>query len=145
MAIEPDAVASAMDRWQPVAADPELRLPPSGGRPGMVPPGEDLDLAIGWERFEKLILAVASRALAIRGIKFRRYGVQGQSQHGIDLAGRDADGHFVVIQCKDYREFTAKNLRSAVEAFTGGNRPFDARHLIVASLNQGSSPPLKGA
>ncbi|MFB6576091.1 restriction endonuclease [Streptomyces sp. NPDC056402] len=99
----------------------------------MAPPGEDLDLAIGWDRFEKLILAVASRVLAFRGIKFRRYGVQGQSQHGIDLAGRDADGHFVVIQCKDYREFTATNLRSAVETFTSGKRPFNARHLIVAT------------
>ena len=47
----------------------------------------DLDLRLGWDRFEKLILAVVRRALGLRGIKFRRYGVQGQAQHGIDLVG----------------------------------------------------------
>lgn len=80
-----------------------------------------------------MMLDVASRVLAIRGVKFRRYGVQGQVQHGIDLAGGDPEGQYVVVQCKDYREFTAGNLRSAVETFTSGNRPFGARHLIVAT------------
>lgn len=94
---------ATVDRWQPISGDPDLGHPPSAGAPGERPPGEDLDLAIGWDRFEKLILAVSSRVLAIRGIKFRRYGVQGQAQHGIDLAGRDVDGRFVVVQCKDYQ------------------------------------------
>ncbi|MFE7512669.1 hypothetical protein ACFU8I_15845 [Streptomyces sp. NPDC057540] len=51
----------------------------------------------------------------------------------IDLAGRDAEGRFVVVQCKDYREFTAGDLRKAVETFTSGRRPFNADHLIVAT------------
>ncbi|MET9433922.1 restriction endonuclease [Streptomyces sp. NPDC006551] len=90
-------------------------------------------MAIGWDRFEKLMLAVAGRVLAIRGVRFRRYGVQGQAQHGIDLAGRDPEGQFVVVQCKDYQEFTAGQLRAAVRTFTSGDRPFGARHLIVAT------------
>ncbi|MFG2775497.1 hypothetical protein [Streptomyces sp. NPDC048350] len=131
----PQAVGddAAVDRWLPVSGDPDLGHPPSAGASGMRPPGENLDLAIGWDRFEKLMLAVSSRVLAIREIKFRRYGVQGQVQHGIDLAGRDVDGRFVVVQCKDYREFTTGDLRKAVETFTGGRRPFGAGHLIIAT------------
>ncbi|MGW8597602.1 hypothetical protein ACWGLB_01560 [Streptomyces sp. NPDC055893] len=130
---QPPADDTAADRWLPVAADPDLGYPPSAGTPGNRPPGEDLDLAIGWDRFEKLMLAVSSHVLAFRGIKFRRYGVQGQVQHGIDLAGRDVEGRFVVVQCKDYQEFTAGDLRKAVETFASGRRPFDAGHLIVAT------------
>ncbi|MFH9728152.1 hypothetical protein ACH4M4_35075 [Streptomyces sp. NPDC017254] len=130
---QPPADDTAADRWLPVAADPDLGYPPSAGTPGNRPPGEDLDLAIGWDRFEKLMLAVSSHVLAFRGIKFRRYGVQGQVQHGIDLAGRDVEGRFVVVQCKDHQEFTAGDLRKAVETFASGRRPFDAGHLIVAT------------
>ncbi|MFC9394595.1 hypothetical protein ACFTWS_15765 [Streptomyces sp. NPDC057027] len=129
----PAAHDTVADRWLSVAADPDLGHPPSAGVPGNRPLGEDLDLAMGWDRFEKLMLAVSSHVLAIRGIRFRRYGVQGQVQHGIDLAGRDVEGRFVVVQCKDYREFTAGDLRKAVETFTSGRRPFNAGHLIVAT------------
>jgi Restriction endonuclease len=93
----------------------------------------DLDLRLGWDRFEKLILAVVRRALGLRGIKFRRYGVQGQAQHGIDLAGREPDGQYTVIQCKDYQSLTASQLRRAVETFATGRRPFEAHQLIVAT------------
>lgn len=43
------------------------------------------------------------------------------------------DGRFVVVQCKDYQEFTAGDLRKVVETFTGGRRPFGAGHLIIAT------------
>ncbi|MFI8372036.1 hypothetical protein [Streptomyces sp. NPDC085466] len=129
----PTAPASGMARWQSLLDDQELRLPPPGGIPGTRPPGADLDLSIGWDQFEKLVLAVADRVLAIRGIKFRRYGVQGQGQHGIDLAGRDPDGTYVVVQCKDYKTFTVGHLRAAVDKFATGDRPFGARHLIIAT------------
>jgi hypothetical protein len=79
------------------------------------------------------MLAVSRRALGLRGIKFRRYGVQGQAQHGIDLAGREPDGRYTVVQCKDYQDFTANDLRAAVETFTSGRRPFSAYRLIVAT------------
>ncbi|WP_344949142.1 hypothetical protein [Actinomadura miaoliensis] len=123
----------AQDSWITYVADPNLRIPPEPGRPGNKPAGEDLDLKIGWERFEKLVLAVSRRVLGLRGIKFRRYGVRGQTQHGIDLAGRELDGRHTVIQCKDYQEFTAGDLRAAVEKFADGERPFDAYRLIIAT------------
>lgn len=123
----------AEDPWQPCSGDANLSLPPTPGSPGNTPPGEDLNLRIGWERFEKLILAVSRSARGLRGIKFRRYGVQGQAQHGIDLAGREPDGSYTVIQCKDYQEFTTGDLRNAVTKFTTGKRPFDAHRFIVAT------------
>ncbi|WP_326920442.1 hypothetical protein [Actinophytocola sp.] len=99
----------------------------------MRPAGEDLDLSIGWDRFEKLMLAVSRRVLGLRGIKVRRYGVRGQAQHGIDLAGREPDGRYTVIQCKDYQSFIAADLRNAITTFTKGRRPFAAYRFIVAT------------
>lgn len=119
--------------WVSVALDAALALPLEPVGPGMRPAGDDLDLRIGWDRFEKLVLAVSERALGLRGIKVRRYGVQGQAQHGIDLAGREPDGRFSVIQCKDYQSFGASDLRHAVETFTQGRRPFEAYRFIVAT------------
>ncbi|MEU2977757.1 hypothetical protein ABZ678_12295 [Streptomyces hirsutus] len=123
----------AADAWAPYQSDPNLRTPPGLGAPGRTPSGEDLDLHIGWDRFEKLMLAVSRRALGLRGVRFRRYGVQGQKQHGIDLAGRRPDGVYTVVQCKDYNKFTAGDLRKAVEKFASGSRPFGAPRLIVAT------------
>jgi hypothetical protein len=65
-------------------------------------------------------------------IRFRRYGVSGQAQHGTDLAGRRPDGGYTIVQCKEYETFTPADLRTAVERFAEGKRPFRARHLIVA-------------
>jgi hypothetical protein len=73
------------DPWVSCALDHNLRTPPSPGTPGNVPPGEDLALNIGWDRFEKLVLAIGQRVLGLRGVKFRRYGVEGQAQHGLTL------------------------------------------------------------
>ncbi|MFG2815521.1 hypothetical protein [Streptomyces sp. NPDC048410] len=123
----------AANAWAPYQSDSNLRTPPGPGTSGRVPPGEGLDLHIGWDRFEKLMLAVSRRALGLRGVRFRRYGVQGQKQHGIDLAGRRPDGVYTVVQCKDYKTFTARHLRNAVEKFTSGKRPFGAPRLIVAT------------
>ncbi|WP_327009774.1 hypothetical protein OHA72_22600 [Dactylosporangium sp. NBC_01737] len=79
------------------------------------------------------MLDLVQRVLGLRGVRFRRYGRLGQKQHGIDLAGRDPDGAYVVVQCKDYKSFTKADLQRAVAAFTSGRRPFDATHLIVAT------------
>ena len=121
------------DPWVSCALDHNLRTPPSPGTPGNVPPGEDLALNIGWDRFEKLVLAIGQRVLGLRGVKFRRYGVEGQTQHGIDLAGREPDGRYTVIQCKDVQAFSATGLRAAVEKFARGRRPFDAYQLIIVT------------
>ncbi|MEU4849641.1 restriction endonuclease [Streptomyces gilvosporeus] len=123
---EPDAA------WQDYMQDPVLKTSAEPGTTGNVPPGEDLNLHIGWDRFEKLLLAVCRSGLGLHRIRFRRYGVQGQSQHGIDLAGRGPDGT-TVVQCKDYQQFTPAVLRAAVEKFATGRRPFGAKHLIIAT------------
>jgi hypothetical protein len=99
----------------------------------MSPAGEDLDLSMGWDRFEQLVLALSKRVLGARDVKFRRYGTQGQAQHGIDLAGRDPDGSYIVVQCKEYSRLTAADLRAAVETFAEGPRPFDARAFVVVT------------
>jgi len=110
-----------------------LSTPPTPGGPGNCPPGGDLDLHVGWDRFEKLILDLVQRVLGLRGVQFRRYGTLGQKQHGIDLAGRDPEGVFLVVQCKDYRSFTKADLHKAVAKFTSSRRPFDATHLIMVT------------
>ncbi len=119
--------------WVTVAEDAGLASPVEPGTPAMRPAGEDLDLSIGWDPFEKLVLAVSRSVLGLRGVKVRRYGVQGQAQHGIDLAGREPDGRYTVIQCKDYQSFTAADLRGAVETFAQGRRLFGAYRFIVAT------------
>jgi hypothetical protein len=128
-AAEPDSPGI----WEWCDLDPNLQAPPSTGGPGAMPLSEDLVLNIGWDRFEKLALAIAKGVVGLRGVKFRRYGVEGQAQHGIDLAGREPDGRYTVIQCKDARVFTARALRAAVEKFADGRRPFDAHQLIVVT------------
>ena len=118
--------------WRSISADPVLSRPPAPGSPGNVPPGNNLRLDIGWDRFEQLLVFVAQGVLGLNRVRFRRYGVSGQAQHGIDLAGRSPDGGYVVVQCKEYDTFTPADLRAAVEKFAQGKRPFAAKHLIVA-------------
>jgi hypothetical protein len=118
--------------WRSIFSDPVLARPPAPGSPGNVPPGDDLRLDIGWDRFEQLLVFVAQGVLGLNRVRFRRYGVSGQAQHGIDLAGRRTDGAHTVVQCKQYDTFTPADLRAAVDKFTKGKRPFGAKHLIVA-------------
>jgi hypothetical protein len=118
--------------WRSILSDPVLSRPPTPGRPGNVPSGADLRLDIGWDRFEQLLVFVAQGVLGLNQLRFRRYGVSGQAQHGIDLAGRGPDGAYTVVQCKEYETFTPAKLRAAVEKFTTSKRPFGAKHLIIA-------------
>lgn len=129
--------------WQSISSDPLLSHPPRQGSPGRVPAGDDLSLAIGWDRFEQLLVAVAPGVEGLSEIQFRRYGVRGQAQGGIDLAGRRSDGSYIVVQCKDYQNFTAANLDAAVETFATGRRPFGARRFIVAVSTQTSTTQLE--
>lgn len=121
-----------LEPWKSIFDDPLLSRPPSAGTPGNVPPGDNLRLDIGWNRFEQLLVFVAQGVLGLHQIRFRRYGVGGQPQHGIDLAGRRPTGAYTVVQCKEYDVFGQKDLRAAVETFAKGKRPFGAKHLIVA-------------
>lgn len=60
--------------WRSVAADPVLSRPPTPGSPGSVPPGDDLRLDIGWDRFEQLLVFVARDILGLGQVRFRRAG-----------------------------------------------------------------------
>ncbi|MFI5541920.1 hypothetical protein ACIA5H_36700 [Nocardia sp. NPDC051900] len=130
--------------WQRISADSILARPPSTGVSGDVGAGRELRLDIGWDRFEQLLVSVAQGIIGLDQMRFRRYGVGGQKQHGIDLAGRHPDtGDYTVVQCKDYRRFTVTNLRAAVRTFTSGKRPFGARHLIVAVSTSAATTQLE--
>jgi hypothetical protein len=118
--------------WDLVSADPVLSRPPVPGSPGNVSAGQDLRLDMGWDRFEQLMTSVAQDILGLDQVQFRRYGTSGQAQHGIDLAGRNADGTHTVVQCKEYETFAPTDLRAAVTTFVNGKRPFAAKHFIVA-------------
>jgi hypothetical protein len=100
--------------WRSISADPVLSRPPTPGSSGNVPVGDDLRLDIGWDRFEQLLVFVAQGVLGLNQVRFRRYGVSGQAQYGIDLAGRGSDGGYTVVQCKEYDIFTPADLRAAV-------------------------------
>jgi hypothetical protein len=118
--------------WDLVSADAFLSRPPVPGSPGNVSAGQDLRLDIGWDWFEQLMTSVAQDILGLNQVQFRRYGTSGQAQHGIDLAGRGADGAYTVVQCKEYETFTPTHLRAAVTTFVSGKRPFASKHFIVA-------------
>ncbi len=118
--------------WSLARTDPVLGAEPTAGTPGMQPSGADLDLRMGWDRFEQLLHAVARDIDGLREISFLRYGTPGQAQHGIDIVGRRPDGGFAIIQCKEYQTFTVANLAKAVGAFADGARPFSATEFIVA-------------
>lgn len=119
--------------WMRSSSDPALSGAVQPGSPARTHAGADLDLHMGWDRFEKLVLLLSQSILGLRGVQMRRYGVVGQSQHGIDLAGREADHRYTVIQCKEYQNFEPSDLRVAVEKFASGIRPFDAYRFIVAT------------
>ncbi|MFI6396588.1 hypothetical protein ACIBED_00565 [Rhodococcus coprophilus] len=110
----------------------------------MRPKGSDLDLGIGWENFEKLMLAVSRNLLALEGIELRRYGTAGQEQHGIDIAGREPDGRYSVVQCKDYRSLTPAKLKRAIEKFIKARAelPFTPYRFVVATSFPGDPTQL---
>lgn len=105
----------AEQAWSSISSDPVLSRPPTPGSPANVPAGDDLRLDIGWDRFEQLLVFVAHHVLGLNTVRFRRYGVGGQAQHGIDLAGRGPDGGYTVVQCKEYDTFMPSDLRAAVK------------------------------
>lgn len=145
MTTEADAGQPVDPTWIPSSADAGLAGPIAPGSPGRTHTGGNLDLHMGWDRFEKLILALSRSMLGLRGIDMRRYGVPGQAQHGIDLAGREPDNRYTVIQCKEYQDFSAADLREAVEKFANGIRPYDAYRFIVATSHSTQSTQVADA
>ncbi|WP_298797044.1 hypothetical protein [uncultured Pseudonocardia sp.] len=107
----------------------------SNRRPLIVAPRlERLPLhELPWERYEALLRRIAQDDRGLRNV--RLYGVRGQSQYGIDIAGQAADGTGEAIQTKRYQTFTAADLTAAVDKFIAHRAeiPFPVARLFVAA------------
>lgn len=86
-----------------------------------------------WEQYELLLRRLAQDERGLRNV--RLYGVRGQSQYGIDLAGQAADGTGEAIQSKRYQSFTPADLTAAVDKFITHRAeiPFPVGRLFVAA------------
>jgi hypothetical protein len=74
---------------------------------------------ITWENFEKLCLRLARVQGDVDGC--RPYGVQGDTQEGIDFyARRIGSDRYTVYQCKNEKNFTPQKIRDAVSRFLVG-------------------------
>lgn len=106
---------------------PDLYSPPE--RIGVSLPVSPRPLALpldelNWEAFERLCLRVAAQDPDARHAKL--YGRRGQKQHGIDIYVRCASGKYHVWQAKRYQDYTANDVRNAVEEFKKGKWIKDA-------------------
>jgi len=89
---------------------------------------------LSWENFERLCVRLASRGNDVAD--YRRYGVHGQDQQGIDLfVRRRSDGYHDSWQCKRYEEFDPSDIQKAVDKFLGGDWASRTRvfHLVVST------------
>ena len=75
-----------------------------------------------WESLETLLRKIAYDVEGLRHIQI--YGVQGQSQHGIDMVGVVADNRRHAIQGKRYAELTKADLTAAVAKFVAATAPW---------------------
>src|ERR1019366_8691231 len=88
--------------------------PPTITRPEVLPFQD-----IKWENFERLCFQLASRLGEVADC--RRYGIQGEKQHGIDIYVRHrSDNRYATWQSKCYARFSASALLKAVNEFLGG-------------------------
>ena len=115
------AIPDNDDLWAaPIEMPPPLADPP----PPLLHTHE-----MGWEPFERLVLHMARTLDGAHGV--RRYGKPGQAQHGLDVVGFFADRAPSVYQAKDWQQFGAADLETAVELYASGRRPFDAGRIVV--------------
>jgi len=97
---------------------PWLALDPTSGH--VAPPTKTKRdrlpfLVIQWMDFEKLAWRLAGRGAHVE--QAWHYGTSGQSQYGIDLLVRLADGKYEVWQTKRYRKISAADVRIAAQIF----------------------------
>ncbi|WP_377862410.1 tetratricopeptide repeat protein [Allokutzneria oryzae] len=89
-----------------------------------------------WENFERLLLDFAQAEDDVA--EARRYGVAGQAQAGIDVAGRSSNGRWYAYQAKKVDRLTESDVRAALDAFVEGRRPFGASRLVIATTSEGT-------
>ena len=72
---------------------------------------------LGWDQFECLCRDIV-QAYGFENV--HRYGIQGQSQEGIDFTGDSPAGEFTAFQAKQKKELTASKLEKVVRKFAKG-------------------------
>jgi hypothetical protein len=83
-----------------------------------------------WEDFERLCLRLARMEGDVESC--RLYGVRGDSQEGIDLFAKLRAGGHATYQCKRVREFSASDIRAAVQKFIDGDWSKRTRRFVLA-------------
>jgi hypothetical protein len=118
--------------WTRIPDDDEVWAGPTELPPPLADPAPPLlnTHEMGWESFERLVLAMAR--ILHGAYDVRRYGRPGQAQHGLDVVAFFADRAPSVYQAKRWQAFAARDLEEAVELYTGGRRPFAADRIVVA-------------
>ncbi len=112
-------------------------LEPPGG---IAPPIADPQIPtlnfreVAWTDFERLVVAIARDIDGHR--EAYRYGTSGQTQHGLDVLGRNDHGEFHAYQARDVQNFTEADLSKAVSDFASGKRPRNpTRFIVVVGCN----------
>src|SRR5205823_3708133 len=82
---------------------PSVIGPPAVVVPELLPLGDD---NLAWKRFEAFCRDLVSRLLGEPAAESYHYGRGGDKQQGIDLVFKLVDGQQLVVQCKQYRQFT---------------------------------------
>lgn len=113
-----------------------LKSPPVGNFPAPPVDTRSQTLPFGdltWENFEKLIRRVVSREATITDCWI--YGIRGQAQHGLDiLATRSkAHGEFACYQCKQVKEFSADDIKKAVDIFLKGKWADKTKTFVICT------------
>lgn len=110
----------------------ELESPPftSADPPTVTAPGLLPIRGLPWSDFEKLVVALASKARGL--LQVRCYGRQGQRQYGIDVYGtRPVDGVVEVLQARNVADVNAASLRRAVSDYVNAGRRLSADTFIL--------------
>lgn len=88
-----------------------------------------------WETLEDLTSEVFSYELGNSNLQ--RYGRRGQAQHGVDVAGMEAKGVVIGIQCKHIaeRDITKKEIDEEIKKAEGFSPPL-SRYIIITSAKR---------
>lgn len=117
----------------PHEGNPTVTGPPDGVPPAppVTPRSQCLPFGeLTWENFERL----CHRLMALQGDveHCARYGRQGDAQAGIDVYARLASGRYHCLQAKRHRNFSAAQIREAVDIFLTGNWVQRAERFTIA-------------
>jgi tetratricopeptide (TPR) repeat protein len=85
---------------------------------------------ISWLEFQRLCVRLLETVEGVSDVQM--FGVQGQTQDGIDVCGHLINGTGIAWQARRVKRFSAEQFRQAVDEFANGKRPLDATTFAVA-------------